>query len=254
LYTYLTNRFFFSAWFLYFSLSCTVTFAAEVVPDYPREKRWADEVVPNLIVGESVYLRQKNGHAFFSILAEVENAPTAIIVVHGMGIHPNWGMVSDLRLGLFDNGYTTLSIQMPILAADASYKLYPALFADAAERLDVAKQYLIKKGYGKVVIVSHSNGSRMSRMYMKNNPASIAVWVAISLTQEDTFVGVKVPIFDLYGEDDLPHVLSSVYQRKVSFKNKQSQQTMIAGANHFFAGKEALMVEVIKNYLAELKF
>lgn len=91
-------------------------------PDYAREKRWANEVVPGLIVGAAIYLTQKNGHKFLGIFAEEDNARMGLVVVHGMGIHPDWGMVSTLRQRLFDHGYTTLSIQMPVLAADATYK------------------------------------------------------------------------------------------------------------------------------------
>lgn len=250
--TYIKKHFCYSIFLL--SFSCHFVLAADITSDYAREQRWAKEVVPDLIVGKALYLTQKNGHEFLSLLAEAENKNIAIIVAHGMGLHPNWGMVSNLRLGLFDYGYTTLSIQMPILAADASYKLYPSIFPDAAERLQVATQYLKRNNYKKIIIVSHSNGSRMSRIFMKENPENIAAWVAISLTQGDAFTGIKAPIFDLYGDADLPHVLSSAHHRKRSLKNKKSNQMFIEGANHFFSGKEDLMVETVTNFINNLTF
>jgi len=37
-------------------------FAAGGTPDYAREKKWADEVVPGLVVGDPVYLETPRGH------------------------------------------------------------------------------------------------------------------------------------------------------------------------------------------------
>lgn len=253
-------RLFYGILLLFIALSIHSASAAPISPDYPREQRWADEVVPTLLDSQAIYLTQDNGHQFLSLLAENpgyndRNLNVALLVVHGMGIHPNWGMMSNLRLGLHDYGYTTLSIQMPILAKNASYKDYPSLFPDAADRLHVASSYLIKKGYRNVIIVSHSNGSRMSRTYMLNNPSHIAAWVAISLTQGDTFNGINAPVFDLYGENDLSHVIEYSEKRKESFKqNIKSQQLIIPEANHFFASKENAMVTAIKNYLNQIAF
>jgi hypothetical protein len=30
--------------------------------DYQREQRWADQIVPDLMVGDAVWLQQKEGH------------------------------------------------------------------------------------------------------------------------------------------------------------------------------------------------
>lgn len=231
-------------------LSAPVAFAA---PDYEREKRWHDEVAPNIVTGEPVYLTQKNRHKFLGIYTRADNARMGLVVVHGMGIHPDWGMVNTLREGLAEQGYSTLSIQMPVLAAEAKADEYPAIFPDAAERLQLAVAHLKGMGYQHIAIVSHSNGSRMARVYMVTNPSEVDAWAALSLTQGDTFAGVTAPILDLYGSDDLPHVLASVKQRKASLNRKTaSRQVMISGANHFFAGQEALMVKSVKDFLDDV--
>ena len=36
-------------------------------PDHAREKRWADEITPAILVGDAVYLAQKSGHKFLAI-------------------------------------------------------------------------------------------------------------------------------------------------------------------------------------------
>src|SRR3989338_3779526 len=99
----------------------TPVFAAS---DYAREKRGADEITPGIAVGDPVYLEQKNRHKFLGIYTEADKAKMGLVVVHGIGIHPDWGMVSTLRQRLPDHGYTTLSIQMPILAVDAKPEAY----------------------------------------------------------------------------------------------------------------------------------
>lgn len=222
--------------------------------DYAREKRWADEITPNILVGDSIYLTQKNQHKFLGLYAKANKARIGVVVVHGMGIHPDWGMVGTLRQRLYDLGFTTLSIQMPVLAADAKAEAYTAVFPEAAERLQLAVAFLKEKEHSRIVIVSHSNGSRMSRVYMATNPADVNAWVALSLTQGDTFDGVKSPILDLYGEKDLPHVLSSVAKRKASLKdNATSTQVMIPNADHFFDKQETAMVKAVKDFLDKVK-
>jgi len=227
----------------------SMTFQAAAAPDYAREQRWSEEVIPGLIVGDPIYLTQKNQHKFLGILAENNHSKMAVVVVHGMGLHPDWGMIGILRQRLFDHGYTTLSIQMPILSADASYKAYPQLFPEAVERLQLAVYYLKQKGYQRVAIVSHSNGSRMSRLYMASNPTDVDAWAALSLTQGDSFTGINIPVLDLYGDNDLPHVLSSTTKRKDSFQNKLSQQKVITEADHFFNGQEESMLRTVQEFL-----
>lgn len=222
-------------------------------PDYAREKRWADEVIPGLVVGEPIYLTQPNNHKFLGIFSQADDTNVGVVVVHGMGLHPDWGMIGTLRQDLNDAGYTTLSVQMPVLAADASYKDYPAIFPDAVERLQIAVRYLKDKGYRRIAIVSHSNGSRMSRRYMLTNPVNVDTWVAISLTQGDDYAGIKVPVLDLYGEVDLPHVVENADKRRKSFKgNPLSRQKIVANADHFFSGQEDKMIGVVKEYLDTL--
>jgi len=221
-------------------------------PDYEREQRWANEITPFIVVGDPVYFTQKNRHRFLGLYIEEEKANMALVIVHGMGIHPDWGMVGTLRQRLAEEGYATLSIQMPVLAADAEPKAYPAIFPDAAERLQLAVAWLKTKGYSRIAIVSHSNGTRMSRVYMVNNPPDVIAWASLSMTQGDTYEGVKVPILDLYGENDLSHVLAAAAKRKASLSNAASKQKVISDANHFFTDQEEAMVTAVREFLDKI--
>lgn len=232
-----------------FTLNC---FASAGAPDYAREKKWADEVVPGLVVGDPVYLQTPRGHhKFLTLFTPVADTRKAVIVVHGMGIHPDWGMVGTLRTELADRGFTTLSIQMPILAADAQGEAYPPTFPEAAERIAEAVGFLKAKGYTQLAIVSHSMGSRMSGVYMAGKPdSSVKSWASLGLSFGD-YSAMKHPILDLYGENDLPPVLENAAKRKKSLAANQSTQKVIARTDHFFTGHEGEMVEAVTAFLNE---
>ncbi len=233
---------------LLFSLAAS---ASPVTPDYPREQKWADEVVPGLVVGDPVYLQTPRGHhKFLTLFTPVANTHKAVVVVHGMGIHPDWGMIGTLRTELADRGYTTLSIQMPILASDAKGEDYPPTFPEAAERIAEAVAFLKAKGYTQLAIVSHSMGSSMSGAYMAGTPdPSVKSWASLGLSS-GTYAALKLPVLDLYGDNDLPPVLARAAQRKQSLTAAGSKQVMIARADHFFTGHEGEMVEAVAAFLA----
>jgi len=218
--------------------------------DYAREKKWADEVVPGLVVGDPVYLQTPRGHhKFLTLFTPVAGTNKAAIVVHGMGIHPDWGMVGTLRTELADRGFATLSIQMPILAADARSDAYAPTFPEAAERLAEAVDFLKAKGYQQIAIVSHSMGSRMSHVYMAGKPdAAVKSWASLGISLDD-YKPVKLPILDLYGDNDLPPVLANAGTRKQSLVAKESRQVKIARADHFFSGREGEMVAAVADFL-----
>jgi predicted alpha/beta-hydrolase family hydrolase len=220
------------------------------VPDYAREQKWADEVVPGLVVGDPVYLQTPRGHhKFLTLFTPVAGTDKAVVVVHGMGIHPDWGMIGTLRTELSDLGFATLSIQMPILAADAKGEAYPPTFPEAAERIGEAVKFLKSKGYTKLAIVSHSMGSRMTRVYVAVKPdAAVKAWASLGLSYDD-YAGIKLPVLDLYGDNDLPTVLDNVKKRKGSLKAAGSEQVVIAHTDHFYTGHEAEMVAAVAAFL-----
>ena len=238
-----------------------VTASAFADPDYAREKRWENEITPGIVVGDPIFLAQGNGHKFLGIYTEAANAKMGVVVAHGIGIHPDWGMIGTLRQRLPDYGYTTLAIQMPILAADARPSAYTAIFPDAVERLQLAVAYLTNKGYKRIALVSHSMGSRMALAYMAGNSSEISSWAALGMTApaerldaSKTYEGIASPVLDLYGARDLPQVLSSAARRYISLAgNARSKQVQIADADHFFAGRENEMVMAVKNFLDGIK-
>lgn len=239
-------------WFrLAAGLAALFSLAAFAAPaaDYGREKKWADEVVPGVVVGDPVYLQTPRGHHKFLALFTTAEGHRAAIVVHGMGIHPDWGLIGTLRTELADRGFATLSIQMPVLAADAPGAAYPPTFPEAAERIAQAVDFLKAKGYTELAIVSHSMGSRMSHVYLSGKPdASVKAWASLGLQQDD-YRRLKLPILDLYGDNDLPPVLAGAAKRRASLADSRSRQIVMPHADHFYTGHEEEMVETVSAFL-----
>jgi len=220
--------------------------------DYAREKRWADEIAPAIVVGEPVQLELKSGRRFLAIWAPTSKAYAGVIVVHGLGVHPDWGLINRLRSELPEQGYATLSVQMPVLEAEARADRYPPLFPEAAERLAAAVAFLRGKGLKKVAVVSHSMGSRMANYFLNHSgDARIDAWVAIGLSGEFTAPeNFKAPVLDLYGARDLPAVLNDAAKRGAAIRAvRGSGQVEVAGADHFFAGMESELVRQVRRFL-----
>lgn len=223
--------------------------------DFAREQRWSDEVVPALVVGEPVWLTGAAQRKFLGLYTEAKDAKGAVVLVHGVGVHPDFGVIGALRVSLADAGYTTLSIQMPVQKSDAGSKdYYPAVFPDAVERIRAAGRWLQGKGQGRVVLLSHSMGSWMSNVYYEETAdPPFAAWICMGLTGGyGNMSNVKVPVLDLYGENDLRNVLRADWRRKLAIGGIDgSKQVRIEGADHHYAGKEKALSVVIDTFLRE---
>jgi pimeloyl-ACP methyl ester carboxylesterase len=236
-------------------LACTISGnAAAQSPDYAREQRIADEIAFAVVVGDPVRLEGEDNRSFLGLFTRAPSAKAGIVLVHGAGVNPDWGLIGELRTSLADAGYSTMSIQMPVLAADAKADDYTALFPAAAQRIKAAVQSLRIKGYRKIALVSHSLGSRMSNAYLLKNPDGVNTWVAIGMSAElrgaDRF---DFPVFDLYGERDLPQVLESAAQRGRAIRQlRGSRQIAVPEADHYFNGHYQELDTQLRGFLDQV--
>ncbi len=221
--------------------------------DYEREKRWAAEVVPNLVVGDAVRLKLPGGRDFLGLYAEARPARGTVLLVHGAGVHPDHGLTGVLRVALTDAGYATLSLQMPVLKADARTEDYvPALFPEALWRIRSGVQWLQDRGQLKIFLLCHSLGCRMANVYYEETPAApFAAWVSVGILSPYRGMGnVKVPVLDVYGEKDFPQVLRDDWRRRLALGAiPGSRQRMLPGADHYFTGMEGALAAEIRGFL-----
>jgi len=220
--------------------------------DYEREARWAEEMLASLLVGEAVQLEQKNGHRFLTLYTRAANERGAIVIAHGRGWSPDYDLYGDLRTQLAEAGYSTLSIQMPVLPSTAKIGDYLPVFPDADERLALAIGWLRARGASKVAIVSHSLGATMANHYLIHTPdPGVDAWVYLSIINglEDMY-RIKVPVLDVFGSQDWDVTRFGADERKAQIARiAGSQQVIVAGGQHFYEGKREALTTTIVDFL-----
>ncbi len=224
--------------------------------DYEREKRWADEILKTLMVGNAQWLEQKNGHRFLALYTEALSSPNvargAVIVAHGRGWNPDFELYGTLRTRLADQGYSTLSIQLPVLPSTAILGLYVPLYPDARERFQLAVDFLKAKGYKNIAIVSHSLGATMANQYLiRTEDSSVGAWVFIGILQGlEEMYRIKIPVLDVFGSNDWTVTMwGADERRKQILLNPGSGQIMVPNAKHFFEDREEELSGIVVKFL-----
>ena len=220
--------------------------------DYEKERRWADDILPTLLVGKAEWLQQKNGHRFLSLYTEAKAAKGAVIIAHGRGWSPDFELYGTLRTRLAEEGYTTLSIQLPVLPSTAILGLYVPLYPDARERFQLAVDFLKSKGYKNIGIVSHSLGATMANQYLiRTDDTTIKSWVFVGILQGlEEMYRIKIPVLDVFGSNDWTVTMWGAPEReKQILANPASAQVMVPNATHFFERREEELVRVVTAFL-----
>lgn len=230
--------------------------------DTAKEKRWAEQVIDGLLDGDELWLNDGRGYEFLGILTEGDvDSGRAVILVHGIGVHPNWpDVIYPLREGLLEHGTTSLSIQMPILANDAESTAYKPLFEEVPGRFRAALKHLNENGYQHVTIVAHSMGTSMSSAYLTSNSdhgidsfVSIGMGLGIHTSNNlELLKQINVDILDLYGSQDLEPVVEYADRRAASANSRlgpRFRQIKVEGAGHFFQGHETELVGHVIDWL-----
>jgi pimeloyl-ACP methyl ester carboxylesterase len=226
--------------------------------DLAREQRWADEILPTILVGDPVRIRAGSGHEFLGLYTPVTGARIAVVLAHGVGVHPDHGVIGALRTRLSDLGHSTLSIQMPVAAKEAAVDdYYPRLFPAAADRLARAAAWLRERTPAIPVLLSHSMGAWMANEYLDGAFATTPykAWIAMGVTGgfSWTMRRFPFPILDLYGENDLDAVRRAADRRRWALQSANgSRQVMIPAADHFYAGQEAALASAIDGFMRSL--
>ena len=257
----------FAAYFLAISLLFLSSASAS---NLEREKRMADEIVDVILDGDAVFLTT-NDHEFLSIYTEADEAKGVAIILHGRGFHPDWqDAINPLRVGLAESGWNTLSVQMPVLEKQAKYYDYLPLFAEAIPRIEAAIAYAREQlkennGNNKVVLIGHSCGAHMAMAWADTESfESIDAYVGIGMGATDykqpmkhpfPLDKIKVPILDVYAENDYPAVLKMAPQRLAMIKNagnKKSKQLMVTDSDHYYEDRGDKLTQLISQWLQTL--
>jgi pimeloyl-ACP methyl ester carboxylesterase len=222
--------------------------------DYAREDRLVAEIVPAIVVGDPVYLATSRRPSVLAILTMPEGAPVGgVVIVHGLGVHADWRLINGLRTDLSEAGIATLSVQMPVLAAEASRADYAALYPEAGERIAAGIAFLRSRGIGRIAIVAHSLGAVMADKYLAASGGNgVAAFVPIGM-QGDFTATPRQPVLDVIAQNDLPEVLDVAPVRATSLpRDACSRQITIPGSDHFMANRRKELAQDIGPFLARV--
>jgi len=249
--------------------SVLLTAHAASKSDLAKEKRWKDQIVDSLMVGEDIKLKA-DGVEFLGLYAEpaTDYSKGAVIILHGIGVHPAWpDVIEPLRTELPDLGWHTLSLQMPVLNNEAKEEEYGPLYLEVPARIQAGIEFLKRKGIRNIVLTGHSTGATMASYYLstKNDP-TVKVFAILSLgfgmpkiTNMNSLKNFKkiknVRIIDVYGSEDRKPVLDAITVRSPLGKKihkGQYQKLKIEGANHFYNGKQNELINELNVRLTKI--
>jgi len=233
----------------FFCLALLCQSPAAYASDLDKEQRWSEQIVDALLVGEAIQL-DANGTSFLGIYTEAGegSGDRAVILLHGIGVHPDWPeVINPLRSELPEHGWSSLSIQMPILANDAALADYAPLFDEVAPRVEAAVAFLRERGNQTIVLIGHSLGASMGAAYLATHSQhglGGLVTVGMSVIELDDKMNsalalekISIPVLDIYGSRDLDSVLNTAKARATAARkggNADYRQIEVEGADHFF--------------------
>jgi hypothetical protein len=235
-------------------------------PDYQREARLASQIVDMILDGDALWL-EANEHEFLSIYTAADEARAAVVILHGRGFHPDWAdAINPLRVGLAENGYSTLSLQMPVLEKDAKYYDYEPILGFAHARIEAGIDYLRQQGYRKVILLAHSCGVHMAMDWVREQgDNSIDAYIGLSMGATDygqpmrqpfPLAKMQVAVLDLYGANDYPAVRRGAPARKAMLETAgraQSRQQVLPQADHYFTDQGDALVTAVLDWLDRLQ-
>jgi pimeloyl-ACP methyl ester carboxylesterase len=193
---------------------------------------------------------------------EGKNSKVAVILAHGKGLTPDSQVVGPLRRAISKElGFHTLSLQMPVMAGKhgpGEFQSYAPTFPDAYQRIQAAIDFLRnEKGVTRVYLMGYSMGGRMTSAFLANHPDSgVAGYIGVGLLaggEEPLNTNlnlrkVKIPVLDVYAENDSDAKFAENRRR---FLSERFKQVSIPGAMHEYRGHEDQVVAAVLAWLKE---
>jgi pimeloyl-ACP methyl ester carboxylesterase len=232
--------------------------------DLAREQRIRAQIEDAILVGEPITL-QTGGQDFLAIHTEAQTPKRqgAAILLHGRGANADWAdVIHPLRTGLAAHGWETLSLQMPVAAAEAPGSAYRRLIPEAFPRIAFGLEFLVQRQIDRVVIIGHSLGARMALEWLaRETPRPVRALVAVGLSSGsgesdagtlDALTRLRLPVLDIYGSHDAQSVRHTAPQRAAAARkadNDRYRQLEIQGADHLFHGHDHELLTRVRAWL-----
>jgi pimeloyl-ACP methyl ester carboxylesterase len=229
------------------------------------EQRIAAQLVEDRDLGEAVWI-EAGGRKSVALYQDnkAEQIRGAVIILHGMGAHPDWPrIINPLRITLPERGWTTLSLQLPVLSPELPIADYGLTLPVAKQRIQAAVQLLEEQGYLNIVVIGHSFGAATTAHALRGKGIkNVKAFVGISM-QAQQFLSprlkllkqlesIDIPVLDIYGSRDMLEVLREADDRRLAARknsNEAYEQIVVDGADHYFTGLEDVLINRIQVWL-----
>ncbi len=255
--------------------------AVSAAPPAGPEQHWADVLTHT--PGITPQWLQVDKEKVLALYTPAQPSLGTVIVLHNQGTHPDWpAVVHPLRARLPQYGWSTLSVQMPALGADATAKDYAGHFDAAGARIAAALKFARDHGAKKVFVLGYGLGATMAADYLAAHPdAGVQGFVAVSmgsssddprLNTQAALGKIKAPVLDVYGSADRDSVVNAARQRlarglryaypdktvlpkgtdSAPFAPVPYRQIRITGADHDYTDETDVLVRRIRGWLGRL--
>ena len=208
--------------FIYLFDTGTVVAASKTV-----EQRLAESVIRNVPENVPQWLSSEKDKFLTLFDSDMTGNPRGgAILLPPLGAHPDWpGVMHHLRTTLPRYGWSTLSIQMPVLDDDSTLNDYLKIEPSTSKRINAAIAFMHSKGYRNIAIIGKGVGAAAGAAYLaKGTDANkVHAFIGISMSGHSEVGGwlyspnsiskLALPILDIYGSHDHYHVLNSADAR-----------------------------------------
>ncbi|MCG8324679.1 MAG: alpha/beta hydrolase family protein [Thiotrichales bacterium] len=250
-------------------LICSLTGAVNAY-DSSRELLIRDRLQERVKVGTPVLLTSGDKEFLVIHTEQMTSEPLGVVLLlHSLGAHPDWPIViSPLRKSLPQRGWSTVSIQLPVLPPEDSISDYGETLNEAHRRIDSTLAWLAEQKLEPVVIIGYSFGAATGFQYAARNgtgkPALIGMAGISPLAQPflrpklklmDEIENIKIPVLDIHGSRDYPEIIDQAPDRRLAGRkgdNPWYQQIEVEGADHNYSGLTTVLSKRISGWLKKL--
>lgn len=252
----------------YVLISNKVSAAIPAIFDPSVEQNWAEELTTRLKVGDAVWLADDLGK-FLTLYTKAIGLSRnfgAVILFPSPNNHPDSEPIHTLRINLPKNGWHTLAVQLPTVIAGATPEEYLQILPTACARLRAAINWFAEQKIANLIVLGHAFGALIATACIAeigdNNELTGLVLLGAgginrlgtlptTLDSAQSLEKINLPIFDLYGEYDIPAANNDARARVAGRRERKQgyTQVLLPGADYRFNDLEEVVAGRISGWL-----